>query len=225
MRDLRIDVGVETVLLGRHPLPGGRRLFTHETDAHDGFDAFEAVLPRDYQAERRTVLIRKHPTVHPDRQQRQRMHRLIHSKRFDIGPIDQRKVATHAWHLLRSGQGFESDILRSGGWLETPDQFGQREAEPGNDHRPGFDATQAIDTLLELARSEQFLHRILPRTLDFAIHHDGPGLDNHARSISCRIPLARAELVKIVVMRGVTVRRKALVLWQRLPARMTKLVS
>src|SRR5215470_16971854 len=44
--DFRIDVRIETVLPSVLQIPRSRRLLIRETDAHDGLDALEAVLPR-----------------------------------------------------------------------------------------------------------------------------------------------------------------------------------
>ena len=48
---------VEAVLVGRHFVPGCLGLFGNELNLHQRFRAFESVLPRDYEADRCTVLI------------------------------------------------------------------------------------------------------------------------------------------------------------------------
>src|SRR3546814_2944414 len=48
-----------------------------EADADNGFNALVAILPRNRQAQRRTVLIRQDLAVHADRHERERMHRLV----------------------------------------------------------------------------------------------------------------------------------------------------
>src|ERR1700688_4752337 len=57
MIDIRIYVGVKTILLRSHAIPGGRRLFTDKTDLHNGSYAFVAILPRHNDAHRGAVLI------------------------------------------------------------------------------------------------------------------------------------------------------------------------
>src|SRR5262249_37885712 len=54
---VRIDVGVETVLVRRGEVPAGVRLLLHEPDLDDRLDSLEAVLPGDHQAQRRAILI------------------------------------------------------------------------------------------------------------------------------------------------------------------------
>src|SRR5437667_7301621 len=77
IRHAGIDVGIKPVVHGRLLHPRRRRLLLDEPDLDDRFDALEAVLPRDDQAQRRAVLIRQLFPVQTDRDQRQRMHRLV----------------------------------------------------------------------------------------------------------------------------------------------------
>src|SRR5215218_3895905 len=55
--DLRVHIRVEAVLPGLRLLPGRTRLALDETNADDGLDALESVLPGDDQANRCTVLV------------------------------------------------------------------------------------------------------------------------------------------------------------------------
>ena len=48
MIHLRVHVGIETVFIGVHDPPGVLGFFFDKADAHDGFDALEAILPRHH---------------------------------------------------------------------------------------------------------------------------------------------------------------------------------
>src|SRR5437899_7247070 len=83
-----VHVGVEAVLLRRRFVPGRLRLLLGETDAHDRLRALEAVLPRDDHAHGRAVLVGQHLAVHAERQQRQRMHRLVEAQSLRRRPAE-----------------------------------------------------------------------------------------------------------------------------------------
>src|SRR5688572_32978122 len=63
MIDLGVHVGVKAVFFGAGAVPSGARLLLDEADFYDRFGAFEAVLPRYYQAQRRAVLPRQGRSV------------------------------------------------------------------------------------------------------------------------------------------------------------------
>src|SRR5690606_33662370 len=50
--DVRIDVGIKTILVRGCPFPGRARLVLDEPQAHDGFCTLEAVLPGHLDARR-----------------------------------------------------------------------------------------------------------------------------------------------------------------------------
>src|SRR3546814_12988221 len=72
IRDWSSDVCSSDLLV-----PRSRWLPLDEADADNGFNALVAILPRNRQAQRRTVLIRQDLAVHADRHERERMHRLV----------------------------------------------------------------------------------------------------------------------------------------------------
>src|SRR5713101_162460 len=105
MVDARIDVGKKTILVRSRSGPGGPRRALGEFDADDGFDALEAVLPRNDQPQRSAVLVRQHLAVQPDRHERQWMHGLVHAQSLYVGPFEHGRMLTG--HLLRIVQGLE----------------------------------------------------------------------------------------------------------------------
>src|SRR5689334_18759526 len=87
MIDLRVDVGEETVLLGVLVIPRGVRLFVSKVKTDDGFAVFEAILPWRDDADGGSVLIGKNLSVTAEGEQRQRIHGLIETKAFGVGPV------------------------------------------------------------------------------------------------------------------------------------------
>src|ERR1700691_3232959 len=87
MIDCGIHVRIKAVLVGPRYIPRSRRLFLRQTNIHDRFDPFEAVLPRNHEADGRAVLVWKPLTVESYRQDSQRMHRFVDAQAFDVGPL------------------------------------------------------------------------------------------------------------------------------------------
>src|SRR6185295_9823617 len=77
MIDFRIHVGVKAILARGIDPPIRRRLFFHEADADDGFDALVSVFPWNHQPNGRAVLIRQGLSVHAEGEQRQRVHGFV----------------------------------------------------------------------------------------------------------------------------------------------------
>src|SRR4029079_18929642 len=116
-------------------------------DPDDRLDALEAVLPRHHQLDRRAVLVGHDTAVETDGQDRERMQRLAQAQLFDVRPLQ--RAGLLARHLVGRELGRERDVLRARRGLELLDQRAEREAGPGDYHRPGLDAAQAIDALFE----------------------------------------------------------------------------
>ena len=125
------------------------------------------------------------------------MHRLVHAQRLDIGPVEH--VRALPGHLLQVHQRREFDELRARARLQPLDEVAERESDPGDDHRPGLDAAQPIDALLERMRLQEVLERVAALALAFAVDDHGPGPWAQAAGIAGRVVLARAELVEVVV--------------------------
>src|SRR2546426_7415806 len=209
MVDRRIHVRVEAVLVRCREVPRGRRLRLHETDAHDRLDALEPVLPGHYEAERRAVLVGERLPVEPDREERERMHRLVDAEPFDVGPVEDATLLPG--HLLRVEERGEGDVLGARRRLDPTEEIAEGEAEPGDDHRPGLDAAHAVDALLEREPAEQLVQVDDLWFLHLAVdaHSPGPG-PQRARQLG-RVALVGAELVEVVVGGHVAVRRARLV--------------
>src|SRR5882672_6706852 len=85
------------------------------------------------------------------------MHGLIDAQGLDVGPVEH--PASLAWHLLRVEQRRELHVPGARSGLEAAQQIAEWESDPGNDHRPGFDAAVAVDALLERVRADDVLDR------------------------------------------------------------------
>ena len=119
--------------------------------------------------------------------------RLGHRQALDIGPGHEGPLTRR--HLLVE-ERLEPHVGRRGQRLGERDQLLQRKAGPGNGHRPGFDATMAIEPLLEPHRLDQRVDVDGLLLLDEAVELDRPG----SRLQRARIEaLVGAELVEIVV--------------------------
>src|SRR5882672_3765009 len=64
--DAGIHVGVKTVFIGSHAVPGGWRQLLLKLDLDERFDALETVFPRENHANRRAILIRQCFAIHAD---------------------------------------------------------------------------------------------------------------------------------------------------------------
>ena len=199
MIHLGIDVGIETVFVGLHHVTAARRLLVDETDAHDTLDALEAILPGNDKPDRCAVLVGQDLTVDSDREYRQRVGRLGDGKALTIWP-DYRTVAL-ARHSCRVVQGLKSDVPGLGRWLQAFDHCFQRYTHPRDNHRPGFDAAQAIDSLLEIKRFDEVVKIEGAGLLGVTIHGNLPGPRIEILGVHVWIRFAGAKLVVVVVGR------------------------
>ena len=129
------------------------------------------------------------------------MHGLVDAQALAVGPVQRRHA--HARHLPRIGQRGERDVLRLRGRLEALEHVAQRHAEPGDDHRPAFDAAHAVDAFLRRQALQQVLERHLAGLRAMPAHRDRPRRGAQRLGRSSRIVLGRAEFVEIVVAGGV----------------------
>ncbi len=201
MVDGRIHVGIETVFVGSRHVPCRLRLAFEEFDFDNRLDALEAVFPWHDQAQRRAVLVWQFAPVHAHGEQGQRMHGLVHAQAFAIGPIEHR--IGEAGHLRRSFDRRESDVFRRSQRLAALEQSGEREAGPGDHHRPGFDAAHAVDAFFQRLALEDVFEREVSGFFGQAGDFHAPRSWLESAGMGSRIALAGAELVEIVVVRGI----------------------
>src|SRR5581483_6942725 len=211
--DARVDVGIKPVLARTGLVPGGLRLRLDETDLDDRLRALEAVLPRHHQAQRRAVLVRQHLAVQADREQGQRMHRLIQPQAFDVRPFEAgaEQAGALARHLRRIVQRGELDVLGARRRLDALDHAGEWDADPRYHHRPRLDTAQPVNAFLERERFQEIFQMIYRRLLHLAFDRDAPRARAQALGAFDRIVLVGAELVEVVIARDVVVRRELLV--------------
>src|SRR5918994_6060299 len=86
------------------------------------------------------------------------MYRFIHPQALDIRPLQDR--APLPWHLFRVEEGGEMDKFGLRRGLEALDYIAQREAYPGDHHRPALDTAQSINAFFERMRVNQVLELI-----------------------------------------------------------------
>ncbi len=127
------------------------------------------------------------------------MHRFVQAQAFDIRPIEH--VGPLPRHHLRVQQRGEGDVFRPAERLHALEQFRERIAGPGDDHRPGFHAAHAVNPLLRRGDFADVVHVEYLRLRHQAIDGDLPAVGGERAHRSRHALLLRAELVKIVVMR------------------------
>ncbi|ABA48737.1 hypothetical protein BURPS1710b_3740 [Burkholderia pseudomallei 1710b] len=208
MVDVRVDVRIEAVFVRRIRVPARRRLPVDEADLHDRFRALEAVLPRHDHPHGRAVLIGQHLPVDAYREQRQRIHRLVHPQAFRIRPVEDRRGQPR--HLRRVRERDELHVLRVGGRLDALDELRQRKADPRNHHRPAFDAAQPVHALLERRELQQRVDVVHLRVPDFSFDRHAPRMRPQRAGTARGIALVGAEFVEVVIGRDVLERRHLL---------------
>src|SRR5262245_50945836 len=205
MIDRWIDVGVEPIGLRILALPCVDRLPLHEAELHDRLDALEPVLPRDDQSNRCAVLVRQDLAVESDRKNRQWMHRLVEAPAFDVRPLER------VGALLRKlSDVMECVELYEAGFrcrLDALDDVSERNTDPRDDQRPGFDAAEAINALLEHVRFDEVFERVRRGLGDVTLDGNLPWTRTESAGEPLRtVTGARIELVEIVEAGDVVVR-------------------
>ena len=127
------------------------------------------------------------------------MHRLVHAQSFDVRPAQTGKA--DARHLVGVGERRELDELRFGGRLDFLDEVGERKSDPGNDHRPGFDASMPVDPILERLALEDVFEVPDRRLGHFAFDRHRPRRRFETSRIVGRRVFVGSVLVIIVVGR------------------------
>ena len=157
----------------------------------------------------RAVLVRQGHAVHADRQQRQRIGRLFDREALDVWPAEYPPPLSR--HFIGTENRLERDMFGTGGRAKALEHFTQRHAHPGNDHRPGFHATHAVDPLLKPDTGQQILDVELAGHFRFAFHPNGPRFGPEVSRVTVRVVLAGPEFVVVVVGADVLVAVRRLV--------------
>ena len=84
-------------------------------------------------------------------------------------------------------------------------------ADPWDNHRPGFDTAHAIDAFLERMGFYKIFEMKCTGLLGMALDFDRPGMRLEVLRILVRVVLLRTELIVIVISRDVFVRVYGLV--------------
>ncbi|NRP51540.1 hypothetical protein XMM354_003339 [Aliiroseovarius sp. xm-m-354] len=203
MAHLGVHITIETIFPRRGLVPTCRRLFVCQGDTHHGFDRFVAIFPRHHQTQRRAVLVRDVLAIDASGHDRQRVHRLVQPKTFDIGPVEHRKADTG--HFLGAVGGLECHIFRAGLHPRHIQQIGQFEPVPRHHHRPRLDTAQTVDALFNGHRLHDVLKSVVAGLVDHACDGHRPRGSRQRSGVFRRVAFVRAELVIVVVFGDVFV--------------------
>jgi len=187
-----------------------------QVNLDDGLDALEPILPGHDQPQRCPVLRQELLAVQADRHQRKVVHRLVQPQPLDVGPLEP--LAALERELDRVNQGLEPHVLRAALRLDRLQQLAQREAEPGDDHRPGLDATEAVDAFLRGELADEILDAIRAGPVDQPAHFHSPGRGLEMGAEERRVALVQAELIEVVVGRDCLMRGERIAQLVRVPA-------
>src|SRR5262249_9661163 len=146
--DRRIDVGIESVLVGILQVPRRRWLFFGQANADYRLDAFEAILPRHDQSDGGAILVRQRLAIEADRQDGERVQGLIEPQPLDIGPWQRLEDAPLPRHFRGTHQRLKSDGLGAALRLHTLKHACKWHADPRNNHRPALNTPQTVNALL-----------------------------------------------------------------------------
>ena len=90
--------------------------------------------------------------------------------------------------------------------LEALDEVAERKSNPGNHHRPGFDAAHAVDALLEREPLHDVFDVVGARLRALSVDDHRPGSRLERAGVARRILLVETELIVVVVGGDVFVR-------------------
>ena len=101
-----------------------------------------------------------------------------------VAPASAQQTAWQQWqHLPGVVERLERYVLRLGCRLEPLQHRAERDPDPRDHHRPGFDAAQPIDALLERVRREQILETDRDRPGDLPFDRDRPRFGAQAMGV------------------------------------------
>ena len=103
-------------------------------------------------------------------------------------------------HLIRGIEGFEGHIARVAGGLHQRQQLMQREADPGDHHRPGFHAAHTVNTLFQREAFGQIVMVKGQRLRHLTADGQRPGIGAQATRVRRRIGFIEAEFIKVIVV-------------------------
>ena len=203
MPDRGVHIRPEAVFLRLDFLPEGFRALVGQGDANQRLAGLEAIFPGLMQPQRPAILRWQRLAIGTNGQEGEVIPRLLQRAAFDIGPgvPGLTKARHHRGECRRleaeeAGPGLDTDRLQQGS---------ERKAGPGYNHRPGLDATQPIDALLQWHAPQEIVDVEAARGIDQAIdlQHPGP-LRQFLRASPDS--LIGAELIIVVVGRGLALR-------------------
>ena len=203
MVDVRVHIGEEPVFIRGGHIPSSSGCFFGEPNAHDALDVLEPVLPWHHQPQRRAVLVWQHLAVKAHGQDGERVHGFIHTQAFAVRPVQH--SAALAGHLRRVHERGELHELRARVGREALQQIAEREADPRNDHRPRFYATEAIDAVFQRVGLDERIEVVGAWLVAFAVDGHLPRTRLQCVGVSGRVRFVQPELVEVVVARNVRV--------------------
>ncbi len=114
-----------------------------QVDFYDGFNSFEAVLPRDDEADGGADLRGELFAVDSAGENGEGVHGFIHAEAFDVGPIEYAAVLVGPLFWIE--ECLEGDMFGAAEGRNAVEEAGVGITVAGGDHGPGFDAAHAVD--------------------------------------------------------------------------------
>ena len=127
------------------------------------------------------------------------MARLVDPEPLDVGPVEHLEQPRLPRHLRRPLQRLEGDVPRARLRPGHRDHLGERQADPGDHHRPALDAAQPVDPLLEPLGPHDVVERVAPRPVAEPVDRHRPGRGGQPAGVRRRVALVGPELVEVVV--------------------------
>src|SRR5467141_1729434 len=121
------------------------------------------------------------------------MHGLVDAQPLDVRPVEE--MSALLWHLFSVQERREGDVLRTRCRFGPLEEIAQREADPGDHHRPCLDAAHAIDTLLEWKPPEEHVDVDDLRSVDLTPDGHRPGAGSQRACAVGWVALVGPELV------------------------------
>ncbi len=173
MRYVRFDIGFEPVFVRQQRVPKGRGLFVGKRDTHYGFNALEAILPGNDQADRDTMLFEQRLAVNAGRDEGEFVLRFVDRQCFGIksgiGPVQ------HVGGLLWSIECFKCDEPGRRLRLDRFQQVAQPKPGPRHTHSPCFHAAMTVGPLFQKKPGVDIVQIKRLRFAAKSVDHQAPG--------------------------------------------------
>ena len=153
--------------------PHRLRQLLGKADAHHGLGAFDAVLPRHADRQRRTVGLGQRRTVNAQCHKRQRMHRFVDAQPFNVRPrnIFHFTLTAQIFRIKYRGEFHEFRVARR---FDAFGNFRKRITRIRNHQRPAFGTAHAVDALLQRSQAHEIINIKSARLVYLTFDGDRP---------------------------------------------------